>query len=167
MCLRPLEDLGDQLADVRVDQRLAAADADDRRAALVDRGQALLDRQLLLDRRLVLANPAAAGAGQVAGVQRLEHQHQREPLRSAPASSWRCSRPSAWSGEGKSHAVASWTRESERSLSRCAASDVDAPAADVNAAWTGGHRHAATAGSRRPTAVRPPAIAGQIAISGK
>ena len=80
MCFLPLEDLGDQLADARVDHRLAAADRDDRGAALVDRVEALLDRELLLDRRLVLADPAAAGAGQVAGVQRLEHQDQREPL---------------------------------------------------------------------------------------
>ena len=70
----------DQLADLGIDHRLAAADADHRRAALVDRGQALFERQLLLDGGLVLADAAAAGAGQVAGVQRLEHQHEREAL---------------------------------------------------------------------------------------
>ena len=37
-------------------------------------------RELLLDGRFVFANAAAAGAGEVAGVQRLEHQHQREAL---------------------------------------------------------------------------------------
>ena len=35
---------------------------------------------VLLDGGLVLADAAAAGAGQVAGVQRLQHQHHREPL---------------------------------------------------------------------------------------
>ena len=78
--LLPLQDLGDQLADAGVDHRLAAADRDDRGAALVDGVEAFLDRELLLDRRFVLADPAAAGAGQVAGVQRLEHQDHREPL---------------------------------------------------------------------------------------
>ena len=47
---------------------------------LVDGGQAFLDAELFLDGRLVFADAAAAGAGQVAGVQRLEHQHQRETL---------------------------------------------------------------------------------------
>ena len=47
--LAALEDAADQLADLRIDHRLAAADADDRRAALVHRGQALLDGELLLD----------------------------------------------------------------------------------------------------------------------
>ena len=78
--LLALEDLGRQLADAGVDHRLAAADRDDRGAALVDGVEALLDRELLLDRRLVLADPPAAGAGQVAGVERFEHQDHREPL---------------------------------------------------------------------------------------
>ena len=64
----------------RIDHRLAAADADDRGAALIDRRQAFLDAELLLDGRLVLADAPAAGAGQVAGVQRFEHQHEREAL---------------------------------------------------------------------------------------
>src|SRR5271157_772326 len=76
--LLPLENLGDQLADSRVDHRLAPADRDHRRSALVDARQAFVDRQLLLDRRFVLANSTASRTGQVAGVQRLEHQDHRE-----------------------------------------------------------------------------------------
>ena len=76
----PLLDLGHELADARIDHRLAAADRDDRRTALVDGGQAFLDRQLLLDRRFVFADSPAAGARQVAGVQRLEHENHGEFL---------------------------------------------------------------------------------------
>src|SRR5205823_2622524 len=46
----------------------------------IDAGETLLDAEPFLDRLAVLANPAATGAGQVAGVQRFEHQHQREAL---------------------------------------------------------------------------------------
>ncbi len=99
--LLALEDLGHQLFDRGIDHRLAAADADDRRAALVDRRQALLDGQLVLDRRGVLANPPAAGAGQVAGVQGLEHQHQRKPLSRRRASCAPGSRPSCASAKGE------------------------------------------------------------------
>ena len=41
--LAAFEDAAHQLADLRIDQRLAAADADDRGARFVDGGQALLD----------------------------------------------------------------------------------------------------------------------------
>ena len=78
--LLALENLGHQLFDPWIDHRLAAADAHARRAALVDGRQAFVDRQLVLDGAGVFANPPAAGAGQVAGVQRLEHQHQRKFL---------------------------------------------------------------------------------------
>ena len=78
--LAAFENAGCEFADAGIDQRLAAANADDRRAGLVDRGQALLDRELVLDRLLVLANAPAAGAGEIAGVQRLEHEHERIAL---------------------------------------------------------------------------------------
>src|SRR5262249_43348981 len=45
-----------------------------------DRGEAFLDGQLLLDGRDVLTDPAASGAGQVAGVERFEHQDHGKPL---------------------------------------------------------------------------------------
>ncbi len=77
-----------QPADLRIDHRLAAADGDDRRAALVRRRQALLDRHDFVDRGFVLADAAAARAGQVAGVQRLEHHHHRKFLRAAKALAW-------------------------------------------------------------------------------
>ena len=67
-----------QRPDLGIDHRLAAANADDRSAGLIDRCQALLEAQLLLDGLGVFADAAAAGAGEVAGVQRLQHQHQRK-----------------------------------------------------------------------------------------
>ena len=69
------QDAGDQFADLRVHHRLAAADRNHGRAALVDRGQALFERYALGDGGFVFADSAAAGAGEIAGVQRLEHQH--------------------------------------------------------------------------------------------
>ena len=76
----PHDEALDQHLDFRVDQRLAAADAHDRRPALVGRGQAPLDRQPAVHRVGVLADSSAAGAGEVAGVQRFKHQHQRKLL---------------------------------------------------------------------------------------
>ena len=77
----------DQHFDLGIDQRLAAADAHDRCAALGHGRQALLDRQPAVHRVGVFANPAAARAGEVAGVQRLEHQDQRKIF--SPASFFR------------------------------------------------------------------------------
>ena len=74
------EDLHAKPGDVGIQQRLASADGNDGRAALVDRGEALLERDALADGLLVLADAAAARAGKVAGVERLQHQDQREPL---------------------------------------------------------------------------------------
>src|SRR5262249_20883417 len=78
--LAALEDAFDGGADLGVDHRLAAADADDGGAGLVDGGEALGEGELFLDGLRVFADAAAAGAGEVAGVQRLQHQHQREAL---------------------------------------------------------------------------------------
>lgn len=75
-----LQQPGDQRPDLGVEQGLASADRYDRRAALIYRAQALRQSELLRDRGFVLADPAAAGAGQVAGVQRFQHEHQRKPL---------------------------------------------------------------------------------------
>jgi len=52
--LLPPDDPVDQLDDLRVDGRLAAADGDDGRAALVDGLEALLERQAVLQ----VARPA-------------------------------------------------------------------------------------------------------------
>ncbi len=79
------EDFARQPPDFGIDHRLAAADGNDRRSAIVHRRQALLDRQNFVDRRLILANAAAARAGEIAGVQRLEHHHEREFLLAAEA----------------------------------------------------------------------------------
>ena len=57
--LPPHDEALDQHLDLRVNQRLAAADAHHRRAALVDRGQALLDRHPLAHRAGVDAKAAS------------------------------------------------------------------------------------------------------------
>ena len=74
-----LDDAGDQLGQLRVDGRLAAADRDRGRAALLHRLQARFDRHAVLELAGVPLL-GAAEAGQVAGVERLEHEHEREPL---------------------------------------------------------------------------------------
>ena len=66
--------------DLRVHQRLAAGDGHHRRAALLDRGQRLLDRHPLLEDVVRLLDLAAARALQVAREQRLELDEQRELL---------------------------------------------------------------------------------------
>ena len=58
-------------------QRLAAGDRDHRRAALVDRLEALLDAEALVQDQVRVVDLAAAGAGEVAAEERLEHQHER------------------------------------------------------------------------------------------
>ena len=78
--LLPRDQPFDDFVDLRVQQRLAAGDANHRRAALVDRLEALLRRELLLEDVGGILDLAAAGAGEVAAEQRLEHQHQRIPL---------------------------------------------------------------------------------------
>ena len=70
----------DDLVDLRMHQRLAAGNGDHRRAALVDRAKALLGREVLLEHVRGILDLAAAGAGQVAAKQRLQHQHQRIAL---------------------------------------------------------------------------------------
>ena len=70
-------DAFDDLADLLVDQRLAARNGDHRRAALVDRVEAFLHRQALVEDGVGIIDLAAADAGEVAAEQRLQHQHQR------------------------------------------------------------------------------------------
>src|SRR5204862_3128987 len=77
--LAELEHALHDLFDALVDERLAAADRDDRRRALHAGVDALLDRQARLV-RLVLADLPAADAGDVARERRLEHEHERIAL---------------------------------------------------------------------------------------
>ena len=72
-------------ANLGINHRLAAADGDDRRAAIVNRRQALFDGEHFVDRGLVFADAAAAGAGEIAGVERFEHHGQRKLLRPGDA----------------------------------------------------------------------------------
>src|SRR5262249_35926521 len=51
-----------------------------RDAAFLDRAEALLGSQLLFQDMARILNLPAAGAGQIAAVERLEHQHERVPL---------------------------------------------------------------------------------------
>ena len=74
-----LEHPRDDLLDPLEDERLAAADRDDRRRALQAGVDALLDREARTV-RLVLADLPAADAGDVARERRLEHQHERIAL---------------------------------------------------------------------------------------
>ena len=70
----------DDLADFAVDQRLAARDRHHRRAAFVDRVEAILDRKTLIEDRIRVVDLAAADASEIAAKQRLQHQDQRIAL---------------------------------------------------------------------------------------
>ena len=70
----------DQPGDRLVHQGLPATDRDYRRAAFVDGVQAGLQREPLGDGLLVFSDSTAPRAGQIAGVQGLEHQHQGKSL---------------------------------------------------------------------------------------
>src|SRR5438132_1151555 len=58
------DDLLDDLVDLVMQQRLAAGDDDNRRAALVDRFQAFIDAETLIEDRVRIIDLAAAGAGE-------------------------------------------------------------------------------------------------------
>ena len=70
----------DDLADLLVDERLAAGDGDHRRAALVDGVEAFLYRKSLVQDRVGIVDLAAPEAGEIAAEQRLQHQHERVAL---------------------------------------------------------------------------------------
>ena len=82
------DDLRDQLRQLGVDRRLAAADRHDRRAALRRRPRRHWPTEQAVLELAGVALDRAAEAGEVAGVERLEHQHERD---SACCPGWRCS----------------------------------------------------------------------------
>ena len=69
----------DDFVDTRMDRRFAPGDRHDRRPRFLDRGDGLIHRHHLIQHRLVLPDPPAADAGQVAHLQRLQHRNQRKP----------------------------------------------------------------------------------------
>src|ERR1019366_4592844 len=77
------DDALDDLRQALVDQRLAARDRHPRGAAIVDRLQRIGDAHAALQYVLLIVDLAAAGAGQIALEQWLEHQHQRIALAAA------------------------------------------------------------------------------------
>src|SRR5262249_6908126 len=74
------DQLHDQTTDVGIHERLAAGNRYHRRAALLDRGEALLDRQVLSQNLRRILDLAAARAGEIASEQRLEHEDERITL---------------------------------------------------------------------------------------
>ena len=72
----------DQFDNVRIDQRLAAADADYRRAAFVDGLQTFVNRQHFAHAVFEFPNSTAPGAMQIAQEKRFQHQNQRESFNS-------------------------------------------------------------------------------------
>src|SRR6266446_5721456 len=75
------------LIDVAVQQRLAAGENHDRGATLIDGIEALFDAQALIEDRVRVVDLAAAGTGEVAAKQRLQHQNQRVPPHTPEVSS--------------------------------------------------------------------------------
>ncbi len=74
------DDALDDLRQLLVQKRLAAGHDDDGRAAFVDRGERVLDRNALVEDRVGIIDLAAARASQIATEQRLQHQDQRIAL---------------------------------------------------------------------------------------
>jgi hypothetical protein len=64
-----------------IDERFAAANRYDRRAALIERLKTLFDTELFANRVGVFANAATARTGEIAGMERLEHHDKRKFLR--------------------------------------------------------------------------------------
>src|SRR3546814_18169199 len=75
--LPPCDDAGDDLLDLLMQQRLAARDGHDGRAAFVDRRKTLRNTQPPVQNGVGIVDLAAAGAGQVATAQRIEHEDER------------------------------------------------------------------------------------------
>ena len=69
--------------DVRINQRLAAADRDHWRIAFFGRAQTIFETHYVLERSRVFADPPATCAGEIASVQRFELQHGGELFRAA------------------------------------------------------------------------------------
>ena len=68
-----LDDAFDDLADLAVDERLAAGNCDDWSAAFVHGVEAFLHRQALIEDRIRIVDLAAAYAREIAAKQRLQH----------------------------------------------------------------------------------------------
>ena len=69
------EQAGDEFLDLRINQRFAAANADHRRVTFLRHRETFFQRHHVLEVRGVFADAAAAGAGEIARVQRFELQH--------------------------------------------------------------------------------------------
>src|SRR6185437_7822991 len=71
-----LDDAFNDLLDLAMEQGLAAGDRDNGCAAFIDRFEALLNAEALIEDRIGIIDLAATGASEVAAEQRLEHQHE-------------------------------------------------------------------------------------------
>ena len=78
--LPAFQDPRGQYSDPWIDHRLASTNGDDRRRALIHRLQALVDAEFLPDSAHIFADSAAARAGEIAGMQGFQHEHEREFL---------------------------------------------------------------------------------------
>src|SRR5580765_4975454 len=76
-------DASDNLRQLAVHERLAAGDGHDRRIAFIDRPQRVGYAHALLQYLFWVIDLAAAGAGEIALEQRLEHQDERITLLTA------------------------------------------------------------------------------------
>ena len=78
-------DAFDDVADLLVDQRLAARNGDHRRAAFVDGVEAFLDRKALVEDSVGIIDLAATETREIAAEQRFEHEDERVALASFQA----------------------------------------------------------------------------------
>ena len=73
-------DTRDDVADLGMNERLAAGDRNDGGTALVDRFEAFVDTEAEIEDMFWKLNLTADGAFEIAAEQRLQHQHQRVSL---------------------------------------------------------------------------------------
>src|SRR3974377_182121 len=75
--LLPGDQAFDDLANLAVNERLAARNGDHGRATLIGSLEAFLDREASIENRIGIVDFPATRAGEVAAEQRLQHQNQR------------------------------------------------------------------------------------------
>ena len=100
----------DDLADVGVEEGLAAGDGDHGGAALVGGFEAFFGRELFLEDVGGVLDFAAAGAGEVAAEQRLEHEHEGVLLAAGEALLEHVGCDGPHLGNGYAHSVPSYLR---------------------------------------------------------
>ena len=80
----PGNDPGDDLFDLRMEERLPSRDRHHRRPTLIDRLEALLRREVRTEDLRRMLDLSAAATGEIAAEEGLEHEHERIAMIATP-----------------------------------------------------------------------------------